>query len=301
MPFRSKRSLDQSVRITAKDESGSTCAKEDRTMISIAWWKMLARIRRSLYSRPIRKGPRRPFRPGIELLEDRVVPTVNSWINASGGSWNDAANWSRGAVPGSADDVTINVSGNVTVHLSSGSTSVNSLQVANSLVIDGGSLTSANVVQVTGTLSLQSGALSTAYGAYAIVNGGTFDFSGGSISGPLVNLNSTLDIASTVTSTTTIEVRGGSNTFVENASTAVTVKVEGDTWGDGVGVLTAVNGATNAGTITLGGWANSELALAGTLTNTGIISTSYDSDGSRYILGGTLYNQGTVATGRGAR
>jgi hypothetical protein len=62
-------------------------------MISMAWLKLLARIGRRLDTRPIRRKPRRQFRPEIELLESRIVPTSNYWINASGGSWNVAANW----------------------------------------------------------------------------------------------------------------------------------------------------------------------------------------------------------------
>ena len=131
-----------------------------------------------------------------------------------------------------------------------------------------------------------------------IIKGGAFNCSGGSISGDLVVVGTALDIASSVTGTTTIEVRGSSS-LAENAGTGVTLKVEGDTW-DGAGVLTAANGATNAGTIDLesiAGTTNSDLALLGTLTNSGTITTTNDSGGGRHILGGTLNNQGTIAAG----
>ena len=59
---------------------------------------------RNLCQRARRPSPGRPFRrqrslPLLEPLEDRVLLAVNSFINPSGGAWEDPANWSAGAVP----------------------------------------------------------------------------------------------------------------------------------------------------------------------------------------------------------
>jgi autotransporter-associated beta strand protein len=47
------------------------------------------------------------FRPRLELLEDRCVPsTANYWSSVGGASWNDPSNWSLGHVPTSTEIAT---------------------------------------------------------------------------------------------------------------------------------------------------------------------------------------------------
>src|SRR5262249_13641586 len=43
------------------------------------------------------------FRPLLEALEDRSVPTTNTWVNPAGGNWAAATNWSLGHVPTSSE------------------------------------------------------------------------------------------------------------------------------------------------------------------------------------------------------
>jgi hypothetical protein len=52
-----------------------------------------------------RKGPANSlFRPRLEVLEDRCVPSaVNYWVSAGDSSWNNTGNWSLGHVPTSND------------------------------------------------------------------------------------------------------------------------------------------------------------------------------------------------------
>src|SRR5262249_16154382 len=89
--------------------------------------QMLSTLRRLLTPRTRRPSllVRRAFRPRLESLEDRTVPSVN-WISTTSGDWADGTNWSSGSQPGANDDVVINVSG-VTVTHSSGNDSVHSL------------------------------------------------------------------------------------------------------------------------------------------------------------------------------
>src|SRR5260370_25268532 len=57
------------------------------------------------YSRP-RKGPAHPlFRPRLEVLEDRCVPsTTNIWTSTGVDNlWNDPSNWSLGHEPNSTE------------------------------------------------------------------------------------------------------------------------------------------------------------------------------------------------------
>ena len=47
---------------------------------------------------PIRT--RKPFRPQLEQVEDRVTPATITWIStASSGAWLTASNWDLGRVP----------------------------------------------------------------------------------------------------------------------------------------------------------------------------------------------------------
>ena len=66
----------------------------------------------------------------MEALESRQMLAAVSWTGGGGNNqWTTAANWSNGAVPTSADDVTIDVAGNPTIVFNgtSGPASVRSL------------------------------------------------------------------------------------------------------------------------------------------------------------------------------
>jgi hypothetical protein len=83
---------------------------------------------------------RRDIRPAVETLENRQLLSTVDWISPSSGSWDVASNWSTDAVPGSGDNVVINVPG-VTVTISSKVESVNSVTIDDPLDIAGGGLT----------------------------------------------------------------------------------------------------------------------------------------------------------------
>ena len=95
-----------------------------------------------------------------------------SWLSGVFGDWTNAALWSGGVVPGSADTVTIGAGGTYDVTLFS-QASVSSLIIksAGATFYDAGSLA------LGGTLSLQSGTLALAYGA---ISGGVLALAGGS-------------------------------------------------------------------------------------------------------------------------
>src|SRR4051812_40647221 len=70
----------------------------------------------------------RSWKLWCEVLEDRITPTTNIWINANGGNWDTAANWSTGSVPGAGDDAVINTAAAATITIHGGDTeSVHSL------------------------------------------------------------------------------------------------------------------------------------------------------------------------------
>jgi|CXWL01.1.fsa_nt_gi hypothetical protein len=81
-----------------------------------------------------------------------TVPTVR-WINPTSGFWDVAANWSTGTVPGSTDDVLIDVPGDITVTHRSGITTVKSVVARDSLTFSGGTLIGATVLGSAVTVS----------------------------------------------------------------------------------------------------------------------------------------------------
>ena len=115
--------------------------------------------------------PVRLRRYAVEALEDRMMLSTVSWTGGGGDNlWTDAKNWNTGAVPAAGDDVAIIISGTTpSIHISSGSQSVNSLTSNASISIDGGSLTDATAAQISGSVTLGNAAI---FGGTWIIAGG---------------------------------------------------------------------------------------------------------------------------------
>src|SRR5262245_15504571 len=63
-----------------------------------------------------------------EPLASRIVPTLYTWNNASGGSWGTAGNWTPNGLPGSNDDVEIPaLASNLVITHSAGADTVKSV------------------------------------------------------------------------------------------------------------------------------------------------------------------------------
>jgi alpha-L-arabinofuranosidase len=133
-------------------------------------------------SRP-RIAKRQTARLWLELLEDRVVPSTDTWISRLSGSWNTASNWSTGAIPNASNDVIIAQSGNITVTLS-GSASVKSLMITgDSLKLTGGTLAVAGSLSSnSGSITIQPGAKLNLSGNFTQTAGGSLTLSPGSLS-----------------------------------------------------------------------------------------------------------------------
>ncbi len=170
----------------------------------------LQRIIRRLPNSPARglsrrrKAIRQTVRPRLELLEDRVVPSTDTWISTASGSWNIASNWSTGAVPNASNDVVIDQPGNIVVSLT-GSASVKSLTVTgDTLKVAGGTLTVAansSLANSSTTLVLTNGNLAVGTGA-TLTNLGT-------IESATTNGTSALLIDGTLNNTGVIQADGG--------------------------------------------------------------------------------------------
>ena len=140
---------------------------------------------RSRRPQRIRTPVRHRHRPRFEILEDRQLLATVNWISPTSGDWNVGSNWSTGQVPGTGDDVVINVSGaSPTVTIDSGAQSVNSVTAADPLVVSGGSLTLAAASEIDGPLSLSGVANLTVNSGLTLkgqttMSGGTLDIDTG--------------------------------------------------------------------------------------------------------------------------
>ena len=179
------------------------------------------RTERSRRSHPRRK-PNKLFLPIWDSLEERRLLSTMTWVNSSGGDWDNPANWvnesnsSDHHVPTSSDDAVIDYSG-ITVTFSDGdSDSVNSLTSEATLAFSAGSLTIAAASQIE-NLTMSGGTL-TASGGLSIE--GTTTWSGGTLGGSVTNAGSMtvssgpVYLAGTLTNASTLEV----DTTISNSS-----------------------------------------------------------------------------------
>jgi RHS repeat-associated protein len=190
----------------------------------------------------------------IEQLEDRTVPSTVTWVGGSG-DWGTAANWQDNTgvhrLPGSGDDVTINVAG-VTVTHSSGSDTIHSLTANDAISLTGGTLS------VTTTLQDQSP--------------NAIDLHGGTLANATVAAGTSLSAAanSTLTGVTLggkLSINGGVTVTVNQGLTfnKGTVQLNGFNVDSAGGVFTepAILTLAGSGTQTLGG--SGQVTFAGTL------------------------------------
>jgi hypothetical protein len=137
-----------------------------------------SRLKRRHSRRTGRAPLNRWYRPRIEQLEHRLAPAAVLWVGGALGNWATAANWSTGAVPGAADDVTINAPA-VVAH-AAGSDSVHSVNLGSgaTLQVTGSSFLAAATFTNAGTVVIGAG--STLMAVYT-QTGGTTSLQGGNL------------------------------------------------------------------------------------------------------------------------
>ncbi len=165
------------------------------------------------WSHHLRHKPRKKLLlPSCEPLELRQLLSNVDWISTSSGSWDVGSNWSTGKVPGSGDDVVINVSGaNPTVTISSGSQSVQSVTADDPLSISGGSLTVAANSTISDGLAMTGGSLTAAGSGVTLAVTGATTISGADLfaeGGATASLSQLSAYTGPVDSENTLEAAG---------------------------------------------------------------------------------------------
>jgi len=157
---------------------------------------------------------------GTDVLTTQFSETPqfsDTWIGATGGDWNNAANWSAGAVPTANDDVLISLGPNQTVTYDSTIASVHSLVMTGgaTLSVNSGQLSTTSYVSIDGTLSVA----------------GEFDNDGVAVIGSL-SLGGVLGGAGKVTVTGATTVTGGemkgTGTTVTQGSLSIAASANAD-------------------------------------------------------------------------
>lgn len=102
-----------------------------------------------------------PF--AVEALEPRTLLAAVAWTGAGGNSlWHTPGNWSTNSVPSADDDVVIQVAANPTIifNTATGSQSVKTLLVDESITFSGGSLAVIGLARASSAVTLNGGTLS---------------------------------------------------------------------------------------------------------------------------------------------
>jgi uncharacterized repeat protein (TIGR03803 family) len=208
----------------------------------------------------------------LTVIAGTSNPSVSiTWTNASGGSWNNAANWSPNQVPGPTDTAIINT-GTATV---STDTTVGTLNLGNGAVLNGSATLTINnvlnwglgtmggagrtVIASGATANLNSSLYSVTLDARTLENEGTMVWNGGAISLYMQNGAVVTNGAGgtfQVQNNETFSNNGGSGNRVDNAGT-FQVNGAGTTTTFGVPFNNYGTVQVQNGTLTLGGGATS--------------------------------------------
>ncbi|MFZ4572825.1 MAG: RHS repeat-associated core domain-containing protein [Phycisphaerales bacterium] len=234
----------------------------------------------------------------LDVLEARIALDAVAWTGGAGDNlWHTPGNWSGGAVPTAADDVTIEVAAanpTITLNSLSGSRSVRSLAASENLDVQGGA-----TLQVTTTSALSGGATMRLGGG--TLSGGTWTFgpgsgivptsSGGALNSVTVNgeivlsqINARVQITGTTTFTG-LRLSADNTTvgFAPGYTLAVPLTLEGT----GTGYrFVEMNGSP--GTLTIA--STGSMRRTGTFTGGAIIGVQSQFGGAM-----TLVNNGTIS------
>jgi autotransporter-associated beta strand protein len=210
-------------------------------------------------------------RPRLEWMESRTLLSAVTWTGGAGdNNWDTPANWSTDSVPGSGDDVTIDIAANI-VHSDDVTDSINSLTSTEPLTISGGTLSIASTSTIGGTLTIDGGTLT---GAGEVNVSGLVTLTSGTLSGSsTLNANGGMSINPT-TSQFNLDGRSVNNAAGQTATWT------GEPSGDGTfSNIEASDGSAfnNLGTFVANGnatYSESGIGAASVFNNTGNLTLS---------------------------
>ena len=202
-------------------------------------------------------------------MEPRTLLSAVTWTGGGGdNNWDTPANWNTDSVPGSSDDVTINIAANV-VHSNDVTDSINSLTSTEPLTISGGTLSVAAASTIDSTLSITGGTLT---GTGNVSVSGLVTLTAGTLSGSSA-LDANGGILITGSST-------GSSTLFQDGRTVNNAAGQTATWSGDVSEIRMLDGAVfnNLGTFLAQGTGDfsDQGGAASSFVNTGSFTSSAD-------------------------
>jgi len=263
-------------------------------------------------------APTKPAADGSGVEQPDGSMAVSWTGDGDGVNWTDPKNWSGDAVPTSNDNVTINVAGNPTITLASGSQSINSLSTGDPINFTGGILAVATTIQLSANLTLaggtiQGGTITQTGSAEVVVNSGT-------LNGVTADATVSLALSHLSMDFPTLTVLNGlalnSSLLIGSPSAYTTATVNFGQPGAAAGSLTGtgtvlfgpgdnlVNNSDQtgvAGTLTIGpgitihGNGSIIVNTVGSIVNQGTIDADADTPGEElYLLISPITNTGTL-------
>ncbi len=175
-------------------------------------WQVCRGLTRPFKSVDTLRSRRKTRRLALDWLEPRTLLSNVSWTGtADGKSWAVAGNWSNNAVPTPGDNVTINIAGNPTIQITTGSQSVHSLTASEPISIIAGSLRLGAASTLSGGLTMTGGALVANGASFTATVTGTTTISGGSVfaeGGATLSLSTLTSYSGELNTTDTLEATG---------------------------------------------------------------------------------------------
>ncbi|HEV8604728.1 MAG TPA: Ig-like domain-containing protein [Tepidisphaeraceae bacterium] len=206
------------------------------------------------------------------------------WINNGGGDWAEAGNWDLGRIPDASDDVCIDVGSAATITHSSGADTIRGLRSKSAFALSGGTLTITNQGIFSDALTLSGGTLD---GAGTVTANKNVTWSGTLLEGPGVSTfgtSATVDVpagSSPAISSRTVNVNGTLNLASSATMSGSAVVNNGGT----LNLIGDVGFAEAGGTPAIN---NSGVFVKASGAGTGTIGVAFNNSGTTTALGGIL-------------
>ena len=262
-------------------------------------WRINRGLSRRREAARARRSGRGATRLALDFLESRTLLSNVNWTGAADGkSWTVAGNWSDDVVPTSSDDVTINLSGNPTIQISSGAQAVHSLTSTDALSISGGSLSVAANSNVSGGLTMTGGSLIANGAGITLSVTGTTTVSGGSMEaegGATLSLSQLTTYAGAVNATSTLEATGTGS--VLSLPNLVTVTEDTGSYSSRTQILALSGGDVELPALTSisGGPVQLESDGAGSKLNINALTSLSGNTGQQYFSEVQVTNHASVS------